>query len=95
MEQWRLATLSFKLWGALSPTKELPTAPELSSSISSDPKKNDDAEIEKREIEPHGLPTISAKRSIGQAEIESAFYKVFLTSQTTGFLIKNFFLLFS
>ncbi|CAG9798588.1 unnamed protein product [Chironomus riparius] len=75
MEQWQLATLSFKLWGALSPTKEHPTAPELSSSISSDPKKNDDADIEKKEIEQHELPTISAKRSIGQAEIESSYYK--------------------
>lgn len=80
MEQWRLATLSFKLWGALSPTKEFPTAPELNSSISSDPKKNDDAEIEKQEIDQHELPAISTKRSIGQAEIESAYFKVFLTT---------------
>lgn len=68
MEQWRLATLSFKLWGALSPTKELPTLPELSSSVSHDPKKNDDVQNE--------LPAIAAKRSIGQAEIESAYFKV-------------------
>lgn len=90
MEQWRLATLSFKLWGALSPTKEHPTAPELSSSISSDPKKNDDAEIEKREIEQHELPTISAKRSIGQAEIESAYFKVFLTITNNHEYIPDF-----
>lgn len=75
MEQWQLATLSFKLWGALSPTanKELSTSPELSSS--NDPKKNDDAPSEQEQQQAE-LPTIANKRSIGQAEIESAYFKV-------------------
>lgn len=63
MEQWRLATLSFQMWGALSPTKESPpTVPDA---------KKTDAVPEKTD---HRAPT--PKRSIGQAEIESAYYKV-------------------
>jgi anoctamin-8 len=62
MEQWRLATLSFNMYGALSPTKELP--PPIN-----DPKKTD-AEPEKTDRPP------TPKRSIGQAEIESSYYKV-------------------
>lgn len=61
MEQWRLATLSFQLWGALSPTKEMPPIGNT---------KKVDPEIEKPESPP------TPKRSIGQAEIESAYYKV-------------------
>jgi anoctamin-8 len=62
MEQWRLASLSFNMWGALSPSKELP--PPLD-----DPKKTD-AEPEKTDRPP------TPKRSIGQAEIESSYFKV-------------------
>jgi hypothetical protein len=81
MEQWRLATLSFQMWGALTPsatTKEFPA-------VSSDNKKNDDAQSEEQQKKAHeqeqqqqplDLPSPSAKRSIGQAEIESAFFKV-------------------
>jgi anoctamin-8 len=63
MEQWRLATLSFQLWGALSPTKE--KSPPIEDT------KKTDAEPEKTSDRP---PT--PKRSIGQAEIESAYFKV-------------------
>lgn len=78
MEQWRLAAMSFKLWGALSPTKEFPSIkPELSSAPSDDPKKNDDLQKEKSEAEQQAeVQAIAGKRSIGQAEIESAFFKV-------------------
>lgn len=62
MEQWRLASLSFNMWGALSPTKELPP-------LITDTKKTD-AEPEKINRPP------TPKRSIGQAEIESSYYKV-------------------
>lgn len=67
MEQWRLAALSFNMWGALSPVKELP--PPISET------KKVDSEPEKKTDRP---PT--PKRSIGQAEIESAYYKVNFTN---------------
>lgn len=68
MEQWRLAMICFKMWGELTPTKELPaTSP--STAMESDSKKNDDIE-EKTE------PPATMKRSIGQAEVESAYFKV-------------------
>lgn len=51
------------MWGALSPGKEVP--PAISDS------KKTDSETEKA-TEPPPTP----KRSIGQAEIESAYYKV-------------------
>lgn len=65
MEQWRLATLSFQLWGAMTPTKDQaqPTAEEI---------KKNDPEPEKPAADQPPTP----KRSIGQAEIESAYYKV-------------------
>lgn len=63
MEQWRLATLSFNMYGALSPTKEQLPAPIKDS-------KKVDPEPDKTDRPP------TPKRSIGQAEIESAYYKV-------------------
>lgn len=63
MEQWRLANLSFILWGAMTPTKEKPP-PMISDAKKVDP------EPEKTDRPP------TPKRSIGQAEIESAYYKV-------------------
>lgn len=69
MEQWKLATLSFKMWGALSPSQEKP-AIDISGS-----------EKEKKES-PDKTATVASdaqsqtpKRSIGQAEIESSLYK--------------------
>lgn len=61
MEQWRIATISFKLWGALTPTKELSSIEEH--------KKTDSDNLQADR--PH-----TPKRSIGQAEIESSYYKV-------------------
>lgn len=52
------------MWGALSPTKELPSPPPIV-----DTKKTD---MEPEKIEYSSTP----KRSIGQAEIESAYFKV-------------------
>lgn len=62
MEQWRLANLSYGLWGALSPTQEkLPPI--------------DTKEQRKNSTEtPVEFPS-SNKRNIGQAEIESSLYK--------------------
>ena len=71
MEQWRLATLSFQIFGAMSPTKESAPSSVDGKKIDQEPKKHDDAS--------------SAKRSIGQAEIESTYFKV--TCET--FLIKR------
>lgn len=64
-EQWRLAKLSFKMWGALSPTQE--RAPLIPPDKASTTKSSDSSE-------PSELPS-TPKRSIGQAEIESALYK--------------------
>lgn len=66
MEQWRLANLSFTRFGAMSPTKELP--PTVGDN------KKTDAEPEKNDRPP------TPKRSIGQAEIESSYFKVRLKS---------------
>lgn len=66
IEQWKLANLSFNMWGALSPTQEHVPPPSM------DPKKNDDAS--KAPTTDH-KPTDAPKRSIGQAEIESSLYK--------------------
>lgn len=84
MEQWQLATLSFKMWGALSPTKEqlqLPSNLQSTTEGEIDPKKNDDAQCEQKKLESanqhdESQPFITTKRSIGQAEIESAYFKV-------------------
>lgn len=62
MEQWRMATLSFQLWGALSPAKESVSTVGFAKKTDADPEKSD--------------RTPTPKRSIGQAEIESAYYKV-------------------
>lgn len=75
MEQWRLATLSFQLWGAMTPIKEQtpPTAEEI---------KKNDPEPEKAATDQPPTP----KRSIGQAEIESAYYKVSVEDLWGGLL---------
>ena len=77
MEQWRLAVLCFKMWGELSPTKEVPAqSPSKAMQSDSDAakKKNDDVE---QKTEQHPLPPPAAtRRSIGQAEVESAYFKV-------------------
>ncbi|XP_055550032.1 anoctamin-8 isoform X2 [Wyeomyia smithii] len=62
VEQWKLAKLSFKMWGALSPTQEAPP-PTDASKLVGDSKSSSDC------------TTSTPKRSIGQAEIESSLYK--------------------
>ncbi|KAH8324859.1 hypothetical protein KR074_009464 [Drosophila pseudoananassae] len=73
VEQWKLAKLSFNMWGALSPTQNVTRslAEELATA---------EAELK---AEGSGTPTKShqphqteSKRNIGQAEIESSLYKV-------------------
>ncbi|XP_065084243.1 anoctamin-8 isoform X2 [Ochlerotatus camptorhynchus] len=61
VEQWKLAKLSFKMWGALSPTQEVP--PSSESKQLGDSKSSSDC------------TTSTPKRSINQAEIESSLYK--------------------
>ncbi|XP_017115862.1 uncharacterized protein LOC108138243 isoform X1 [Drosophila elegans] len=71
VEQWKLAKLSFNMWGALSPTQnvtrslaeELATAEaELKAESTATPTRTHQ-------------PEASSKRNIGQAEIESSLYK--------------------
>lgn len=75
VEQWRLATLSFKMWGALSPTQShaasiaTTQAPPLPPSDDSN-NKRDDSPFQSGSAE-----FVTSKRSIGQAEIESSLYK--------------------
>lgn len=83
MEQWRLAMISFKMWGEMSPMKEIPPATTTKGSSDNEAgarKKDDDfnekqkqqSEEEVRKVE----QTVTPKRSIGQAELESAYFKV-------------------
>ncbi|KFB41005.1 hypothetical protein ZHAS_00008620 [Anopheles sinensis] len=79
VEQWRLAKLSFRMWGALSPTQELPPsslATSLSASAASIPGSTDGKQqsSEGRSPPSECVPG-TPKRSIGQAEIESSLYK--------------------
>lgn len=78
LEQWKLAKLSFNMWGALSPTQhvnrslaeELATAEEkLKSEAAATPKTVAQQEQQQQQQS-------ASKRNIGQAEIESSLYKV-------------------
>ncbi|XP_038109062.1 anoctamin-8 isoform X6 [Culex quinquefasciatus] len=62
VEQWKLAKLSFKLWGALSPTQELPP-PMIENKQVNEGKGSSEC------------TSSTPKRSIGQAEVESSLYK--------------------
>uniref|UniRef100_A0AAG5D7E8 Anoctamin n=1 Tax=Anopheles atroparvus TaxID=41427 RepID=A0AAG5D7E8_ANOAO len=72
VEQWRLAKLSFRMWGALSPTQELPPTA-LATSLSSVSSAST-ASLPDGKQSAEGVPG-TPKRSIGQAEIESSLYK--------------------
>lgn len=78
MEQWRLATISFKMWGEISPTKELPTTTksEASTITTTESLDNIDAGAKKKDDDFEEKLLQQPKRSIGQAEIESAYFKV-------------------
>uniref|UniRef100_A0A182UDN0 Anoctamin n=1 Tax=Anopheles melas TaxID=34690 RepID=A0A182UDN0_9DIPT len=79
VEQWRLAKLSFKMWGALSPTQEHP--PNVASSASTSTSTLTVASGDGKQLDegksPSEFSTSSTppKRSIGQAEVESSLYK--------------------
>ncbi|XP_050083686.1 anoctamin-8 isoform X4 [Anopheles aquasalis] len=84
VEQWRLAKLSFKMWGALSPTQELPPTSISSAAAGSSATTAGAAAPDSDSKQPgegHRSPsessatTATPKRSIGQAEIESSLYK--------------------
>uniref|UniRef100_A0A182XGY7 Anoctamin n=1 Tax=Anopheles quadriannulatus TaxID=34691 RepID=A0A182XGY7_ANOQN len=79
VEQWRLAKLSFKMWGALSPTQEHP--PNVASSASTSTSTLTVGSGDAKQLDEGKSPSeFSAsstppKRSIGQAEVESSLYK--------------------
>uniref|UniRef100_A0A182Y697 Anoctamin n=1 Tax=Anopheles stephensi TaxID=30069 RepID=A0A182Y697_ANOST len=91
VEQWRLAKLSFKMWGALSPTQELPpniassssttTITSTASSALSAPSSimggagDGKQPDEGKSPSEYSSSSTTPKRSIGQAEIESSLYK--------------------
>ncbi|XP_065357896.1 uncharacterized protein wwk isoform X2 [Calliphora vicina] len=99
LEQWKLAKLSFNMWGALSPTQDInrtfadtltSSAASVATTASSDTEKH--KQPSETSTPQPGTPskqlpkkptdtgcstptTASAKRNIGQAEIESSLYK--------------------
>lgn len=73
MEQWKLATLSFKMWGALSPSQEKPAIDIVSQKKSDSPDKTTTTATISASATSDTSQT--PKRSIGQAEIESSLYK--------------------
>uniref|UniRef100_A0A182P7Z2 Anoctamin n=1 Tax=Anopheles epiroticus TaxID=199890 RepID=A0A182P7Z2_9DIPT len=79
VEQWRLAKLSFKMWGALSPTQEYP--PNIASSASASTStltvgSGDGKQLDEgKGPSEYSSSSTTPKRSIGQAEIESSLYK--------------------
>ncbi|XP_041776650.1 anoctamin-8 isoform X8 [Anopheles merus] len=79
VEQWRLAKLSFKMWGALSPTQEHPpnVASSASTSTSALTVGSGDGKPLDEGKSPSEFSSSSTppKRSIGQAEVESSLYK--------------------
>uniref|UniRef100_A0A182QVL1 Anoctamin n=1 Tax=Anopheles farauti TaxID=69004 RepID=A0A182QVL1_9DIPT len=86
MEQWRLAKLSFSMWGALSPTQELPpTLAATSSSTTSNTSLTASTTVggagdgklhsDGKSPSEYSSTSTTPKRSIGQAEIESSLYK--------------------
>lgn len=71
------------MWGELSPTKELPaTSPSTAMESDNDAAKKKDDDIVQKQEEKTEQPTTpppttaTKKRSIGQAEVESAYFKV-------------------
>lgn len=79
LEQWKLAKISFTMWGALSPTQDLnPSIAEAAEKIKNEtpqgtPTKQSDSTAESTR---KNSESSTSKRNIGQAEIESALYKV-------------------
>ncbi|XP_058062809.1 anoctamin-8 [Anopheles bellator] len=86
VEQWRLAKLSFRMWGALSPTQEMPpligtttttaSSGAVSASATAGASGGDSKPLgDGKGASECAAPTSTPKRSIGQAEIESSLYK--------------------
>ncbi|XP_023170241.2 anoctamin-8 isoform X3 [Drosophila hydei] len=81
LEQWKLAKLSFNMWGALSPTQhvnrslaeELATAEEKLKAEASATTKTTAEEQQQQQQQQQQQS--ANKRNIGQAEIESSLYK--------------------
>ncbi|XP_037957870.1 uncharacterized protein LOC119687578 isoform X4 [Teleopsis dalmanni] len=78
IEQWRLAKLSFNMWGALSPTQVCNKSITDFNGTSAAQSKKDTPHrtamkfIQQKQEDAVSTPT---KRNIGQAEIESSLYK--------------------
>ncbi|KAH8375735.1 hypothetical protein KR093_008376 [Drosophila rubida] len=81
LEQWKLAKLSFNMWGALSPTQhvnrslaeELATAEEkLKAEAAAKPEQQQQQQQQQQQRQQQ---PVAVKRNIGQAEIESSLYK--------------------
>lgn len=81
--------ISFKLWGAMSPTKEIPATVNTKSVDESvgETKKNNEDEITSSD-RPSQLAQ-NTKRCIGQAEIESSYFKVNLGATNVYFYSKR------
>ncbi|XP_034099300.1 anoctamin-8 isoform X2 [Drosophila albomicans] len=77
LEQWRLAKLSFNMWGALSPTQHLnrSLAEELATAEEKLKAESDARPVEQQQPQQKHQQPVASKRNIGQAEIESSLYK--------------------
>jgi hypothetical protein len=76
MEQWRMATISFNLWGEMSPIKDLPASKQSTSSLDDEKQKKTETGGGGGESEKITDRPSTPKRTIGQAEIESSYFKV-------------------
>lgn len=86
IEQWKLAKLSFAMWGALSPTQDVKES--LDSGIGSNESHSNNSQThpDNRSNASNTLSTSdsrancsqSFKRNIGQAELESSLCKVLI-----------------
>ncbi|ALC39715.1 CG15270 [Drosophila busckii] len=74
LEQWKLAKLSFNMWGALSPTQNANRSLAEELAMAEEKLKADAAAGATQQKQPQ-QPQSTTKRNIGQAEIESSLYK--------------------
>lgn len=87
IDQWKLAKLSFSMWGALSPTQEVNHT--IVNTINSNGSRSNSLEMDNTDkdkapftsVHPHSTNiSYHSKRNIGQAEIESSRCKVYYPS---------------
>ena len=78
LEQWKLAKLSFNMWGALSPTQDHnPSLAEAAEKLKTDtPQSTPTKQPASGDATRKSSEASSTRRNIGQAEIESSLYKV-------------------